>query len=81
MAGETWVETSADVIHYFLPKGLGKSEYFDYGNQVRGAKGVRVCLYGQSERLQKHLDRQLGQINFGDSESKVNMITETKPLG
>lgn len=68
---EVWVETSDEIINHYNKKGLGKAGYFHFQN-------IKVCAYGQSEKIQKCLDRQLGDILYGESEGKVNLGQSTK---
>jgi hypothetical protein len=70
--GSEWVETTPQIIHHYNKQGLGKAEYFIF-------QGIKVCPYGQSERLQKELSRQLGSVLYGDQEAKVNQIYGTTP--
>lgn len=74
LEGTDWVETSPAIIKYFNRSGIGKAEFFIY-------KNIKVCEQGQSERLQKGLDRPLGQILYGENEGKANQGTTTKPPG
>lgn len=71
--GEEWVETSPQIIDYYNKRGLGKAEYFIY-------QGIKVCEYGKSERLDKEMGRQLGEILYGKDEGKVNQIESTRPV-
>lgn len=70
--GDEWVETTPAIIKYFNRNGLGRSEYFIY-------KGIKVCVNGQSERIQNNMNKQLGQVIYGDQEAKVNQGFTTKP--
>lgn len=71
MENQEWVETSEEIINHYNKGGLGRSEYFIFQN-------IKVCAYGKSERLQKELARQMGEILYGASEAKVNQGVTTK---
>jgi hypothetical protein len=68
---EEWIETSAEIMKHFNRNGLGKAKYFIFQN-------VKVCEFGQSEKIQEELDVQLGQSLYGNKEGVVNLGVEAK---
>lgn len=66
MSGDQWVETSADVIKYFHPRGLGQAKYFWYGSP-----GVRVCLFGDRQEIEERESKDLMEILHGPGEGKM----------
>lgn len=71
--GEEWVETSPKIITYFNRKGLGPhAKYFVY-------KNIKICEFGQSEAIQAHLNRQMGNLIYGDGEAKSIGTTDSGP--
>lgn len=66
--GQEWVETTKEIIDHYNKQGLGRSEYFIF-------QGIKVTEYGKSERIQKELSKQLGQVLYGDSEGITNQGT------
>lgn len=61
---EEWVETSPEIIKHFNRNGLGGSEYFVY-------QGIKVCEYGQSEKIEKDMDTPIGNKLFGPNEGTI----------
>lgn len=72
--GVPWIETSPEIIKHYNKSGVGKSGYFIF-------QGIKVCEYGKSEALQKSLEKQLGQILYGDGEGVVHQGTSTVTVG
>lgn len=65
-----WVETSPAILRYI---GLdGKAGYVDYKGTQKVA--VKICEYGQAEKLQKELRKQVGELAHGDA--KANQANE-----
>lgn len=65
LAGDEWVETTPDVIN-LVCKGLKDQRYFTYGR-----KGIKVCAYGDREKIEEAERIQLGESIFGTQEGKV----------
>lgn len=68
MEGHDWVETSEDVIKYYNrgPKGLNGAEFFIY-------QGIKVCLPGQSERIEANMHIPIAERMHGKGEGKTNV--------
>ena len=58
------IETSEDVIKYYNPNGLGKSQYFFY-------KNIKVYPVGKRDEIDEMENEQMGRRLFGKSEGFV----------
>ena len=61
IAGNEWVETTPEVINYFLRSGLGADKYFLY-------KGIKVCEFGNKESAEAEMTIQMGRKLHGPEE-------------
>lgn len=59
--GDEWVETTPEIIHHYNRRGLGGAKYFLYD-------GIKVCEFGQSEKIEAEMHEPMGQRIFGKSE-------------
>lgn len=53
------IETTQNIINHFVPKGLGNALHFDY-------KGVKVCLVGTREALERKLEETIEEKMHGN---------------
>lgn len=65
MAGDEWIETTDEILKFFNRKGMNGAKYFVY-------KGIKVCLKGEREEIEKECDEPLSRKLFGSSEGTVN---------
>ncbi len=60
--GEEWVETSPEIIAHYNKRGLKNCGYFIFRN-------IKVCEYGQSEKIQEQLDADIHRLMHGAKEA------------
>lgn len=56
-----WVETSKDIIKYFMPQGTGDAGYFCY-------KGIKVCEPGKVDEIEEKMNMSLAHKFHGPTE-------------
>ena len=56
--GEAWVETTPNILQLFNRNGLNGAKYFVY-------KGVKVCLQGEAEQIEKDEALTIEERTFG----------------
>lgn len=62
--GEEWVETTPEIIKHYNRNGLKGSKFFIF-------QGIKVCEYGQSEKIEDENNTQLDVKLFGAKEGTV----------
>lgn len=62
--GQEWVETSADIIKILQPRGMSGKDYFCY-------KGVKVCVYGMSDKITEEESKTIHDRMHPDSKTVV----------
>lgn len=70
MEGLDWVEATQDVINFYNPKGLGPKGNFGQG-EFFVFDGIKVCLPGQSARIQALIDTPMSVFHHAGEVAKV----------
>lgn len=63
--GAEWVETTAEIIAHYNPRGLGGAKHFCF-------QGVKVCERGKRDAIEKEMDAPLAQRLHGAQEGVVS---------
>lgn len=68
--GETWVETSKEVLNFYNPNGMGKNQFFSYN-------GILVCEFGKIDECENSMNADLQRQIHGQQEG-VRTESNTK---
>lgn len=69
--GDEWVETTAEVIRHFNPRGLGINPLTRKENRYFLYDGVKVCEAGQIDEIEEEINVPQAVRMHGDKEAIV----------
>ena len=75
--GDEWVETSAEVIKHFNPKGLGVNPLTNQPNRYFVYEGIKICEKGQIESIETENNQPMSERLQGKGEAQVETMASS----